>query len=308
MESEIFRQRLADALNLAKQGAYPEARTALENLCVEAPDSPESHYYLGLACKRTQDIEGARTAWERCLALDPFHHQARTQLGLLSAPPGTEFLTDSGASSSPLQPSSGVPRVQPAPLGARSLGFLMDSILFNFATVPFVALFILFFLGNSEIEGDPLEWFLENGDPIQWGTTMVSFVVHLVFIPFFYYESGMTPGKRLLGIRIVDVSTLEPLSAVQSLGRFLASFLSSCVLYFGYLFAFFNRDRRTLHDYLAGTFVASSESVPMTLPEKGMTGLLVFFAVIGLGMSALGLFFAMGGLLEMLDQYPISPF
>ena len=134
METEILRQRLAEALDLAKTGGYQEARTYLENLCAEAPESPEAHYYLGLACKRTQDFPSAKAAWERCLTLDPFHHQARTQLDLLNQPSETEFLTDSGAPQSVFAETGAVPRVQPAPLGARTLAFFIDSLLLNFAS------------------------------------------------------------------------------------------------------------------------------------------------------------------------------
>lgn len=308
MENEILKQRLAEALGLAKQGAYSEARTALETLCEEASDSAEAFYYLGLACKRTQDNESARAAWEKCLALDPFQHQARTQLNSLSKPAEEDFLTDRGSSSALFGQPPEIPRVQPAPLGARSLAFLIDSLLFNFASAPFIALFVLYLLGSAEIEGDPFDWVYENRTQFQWGTSAVSFMVHLVFIPFYYYESGMTPGKRLLGMRIVDVSTLEPLSMAQCMGRFLASFLSSCALYLGYLLGFFNQDRRTLHDYLAGTFVASSETAPMSIAEKFMTFFLLLFAVIGLGLTVIGLILIMGSLVELMQGPSLFPF
>jgi len=309
METEILRQRLAAALELAKQGSFLEARTELENLCAEAPESSEAFYYLGLACKRTEDVESARAAWERCLALDPFHHQARTQLGLLTRPPEGAFLTDSGASQSPF--SEKVPasfRVQPAPLGARALAFFIDGLLLNFACLPFVAGFFLYLMVNAGMDVEPLDWMEENLDQLQWGATAISFAVNLIFIPFYYYESGMTPGKRLLGMRIVDISTLEPMSMAQCLGRFLASYISTCGFYLGYALAFFNRDRRTLHDYLGGTYVASSESFPMTVAEKAMTTLLILLAVVGFGMMAIGLFFVMGGQIELFEQYPLVPF
>ncbi|MCA9427013.1 MAG: RDD family protein [Candidatus Omnitrophica bacterium] len=306
MENEILKQRLAQALELAKQGAYAEARAALEQLTLEAPESPEAFYYLGLACKRTHDPEAARTAWEKCLALDPFHHQARTQLSSLTKPAGPDFLTDTGAATGLFAESRPIPQVQPASLSARSLAFFIDSILLNLATVPFIAMFSLYVVGNAPTDGEAVDWILENSSQIQLGTTAIGFVVNFFFIPFFYYESGMTPGKRLLGMRIVDVSTLEPLTMVQSVGRFLASYLSTCVLYFGYLVAFFNKDRRALHDFLAGTYVASSETGPMSLAEKLMTTLLIILSLLGLVMVVIVLVTFMGGIVEFLESYPLG--
>ncbi len=119
----------------------------------------------------------SRNAWEKCLALDPFQHQARTQLNSLSKPAEEDFLTDRGSYSALFGQPPEIPRVQPAPLGARSLAFLIDSLLFNFASAPFIALFVLYLLGSAEIEGDPFDWVYENRTQFQWGTSAVSFMV-----------------------------------------------------------------------------------------------------------------------------------
>lgn len=308
MENEILRQRLAEGLELAKRGDYAGARQLLEALCAEAPESVDAHYYHGLACKRLQDFESARAAWERCLSIDPFHHQARTQLSALGAPPQPDFLSDTGNTARFFGEEPQGRAFQPAPLGARTLAFFIDGMLFGFASIPVMALVLFYLIGSIGTGSDFPDWADENFDRLLNVSSVVAFVFQLVVIPFYYYESGMTPGKRLLGMRIVDAATLAPLSAIQSVGRYLASYLSSCAIYLGYLLAFFNRERRTLHDFLAGTVVASSATVPMTAAEKIMTTLVVLLAIGGSLVFFAGVFFITLGVMDSIGSAPLVPF
>lgn len=63
-----------------------------------------------------------------------------------------------------------------------------------------------------------------------------------------------TPGKRLLGIRVVDVNGV-PLRAGRASLRYLCRFLSALPLGGGYIMAAFTQHRQALHDLLAGTRV-----------------------------------------------------
>lgn len=63
-----------------------------------------------------------------------------------------------------------------------------------------------------------------------------------------------TPGKRLLGIRVVDVNGV-PLRGGRATLRFVCRFLSALPLGAGFLLAAFTPHRQTLHDMLASTRV-----------------------------------------------------
>ncbi len=60
-----------------------------------------------------------------------------------------------------------------------------------------------------------------------------------------------TPGKRLMGIRIVSAEALEPIARWRYILRFLAYIPGI----FGFFWVSFNKQRRGWHDYIAGTVV-----------------------------------------------------
>ena len=62
-----------------------------------------------------------------------------------------------------------------------------------------------------------------------------------------------TPGKRLLGIKVTDQNS-APISFWRAFGRSAAKLLSSIFL-IGYIMAFFTKNKRALHDLMAGTIV-----------------------------------------------------
>jgi uncharacterized RDD family membrane protein YckC len=81
---------------------------------------------------------------------------------------------------------------------------------------------------------------------------------HLV-VPAAYFvlshgTAGQTLGKRLLGVRVVDESG-EPIGYLRALGRGLATIVAAIPLGLGLAAAWLRRDRRGLHDLLAGTRV-----------------------------------------------------
>ena len=66
---------------------------------------------------------------------------------------------------------------------------------------------------------------------------------------------GATPGKWLLGLRVVDHHGRCPIGPSRAVLRLIAYCISSTILCIGHLFVLFRADRRALHDILAGTRV-----------------------------------------------------
>jgi uncharacterized RDD family membrane protein YckC len=66
--------------------------------------------------------------------------------------------------------------------------------------------------------------------------------------------AGQTIGKSLVGIRVVAADG-APLTAGPAFLRYLAYFISLIPLGFGYLVAGLRRDKRALHDLIAGSRV-----------------------------------------------------
>jgi uncharacterized RDD family membrane protein YckC len=84
----------------------------------------------------------------------------------------------------------------------------------------------------------------------------------LAFLYFFIFHalSGQTPGKRLLGLRLIDGYGQRP-SALRALLRTAAYFPSALLLALGFLWIGFDREKRGLHDWLADTYVISEGGV-----------------------------------------------
>jgi uncharacterized RDD family membrane protein YckC len=66
---------------------------------------------------------------------------------------------------------------------------------------------------------------------------------------------GTTPGKRLLGLYVCPVGGSPGIGLGKALLRYLGYFLSAALLGMGFLLVAFSREKRGLHDLIAGTAV-----------------------------------------------------
>ena len=65
---------------------------------------------------------------------------------------------------------------------------------------------------------------------------------------------GKTPGKHLLKIRVISMDGTD-MTLKQGLVRYLGYMLSSVLFLLGYVMVGFRKDKRGLHDLIAGTQV-----------------------------------------------------
>ena len=89
-------------------------------------------------------------------------------------------------------------------------------------------------------------------------------LVVVLYELFFVALSGQTPGQRLLGMRIID-GYGEPPSLLRAVGRLLGLALAIGLFGLGCLWIAFSREKRGLHDILAGTWVVRSQ--PSSAPS-----------------------------------------
>lgn len=66
-------------------------------------------------------------------------------------------------------------------------------------------------------------------------------------------QTGATLGKKALGLRVTTPDG-QPISIRRSIGRHFAHYLSA-IFFIGYIMAGFDRQKRALHDRMAGTLV-----------------------------------------------------
>lgn len=133
----------------------------------------------------------------------------------------------------------------------RFVAFAIDNIIIFFATA-----FLAFVAGLATGLGG-----LTRNAPaeeIEQLATIFGFFIGIFFGPFYFTLftgwDGQTPGKRLLGLRVVRI-TGDPVGYGRALLRYIGYFLSFLLVGFGFVMIAFDRNKRGLHDLIAGTCV-----------------------------------------------------
>ena len=79
--------------------------------------------------------------------------------------------------------------------------------------------------------------------------------VLLITIVFWRKWRGATPGKKFVHIKIVDAKTYKDIDNKQAIIRTVGYLASTFSFMIGFLMVAFRKDKRGLHDLLAGTIV-----------------------------------------------------
>lgn len=108
----------------------------------------------------------------------------------------------------------------------------------------------------------PLIFLVYGGDVLAQGNmsngfwdTMISYVLPAIATIALWVTFGGTPGKRLLGLRIVNQSTLQNLTWATALLRYLGYFVSMFTLFIGFFWVAFDKKKKGLHDHMASSIV-----------------------------------------------------
>jgi uncharacterized RDD family membrane protein YckC len=81
----------------------------------------------------------------------------------------------------------------------------------------------------------------------------------IVTMLFWKQWRGATPGKRFVGIKIVDASTYKDIDNKQAIIRSFGYIASTFSFLMGFIMVAFRKDKRGLHDLLANTKVVYSQ-------------------------------------------------
>ena len=114
-------------------------------------------------------------------------------------------------------------------------------------------------LAHAQSISQMLEVFFSTDLSVLWITNAVIQItligILMVAVQIYW---GTTPGKWLMGLKVVRAKTFEKVGAWRFVLRFLAYLVSCTPLMIGIFWASFNRERRTWHDYIAGTVVLNT--------------------------------------------------
>ncbi len=91
-----------------------------------------------------------------------------------------------------------------------------------------------------------------------WETINLIVIITVTMI-FWKKFKGATPGKKFVHIRIVDAKTFKDIDNKQAITRSFGYIVSTLAFLIGFIMVAFRKDKRGLHDLLAGTVVIHEE-------------------------------------------------
>lgn len=84
---------------------------------------------------------------------------------------------------------------------------------------------------------------------------IISYIIPAVIVILFWVYKSATPGKMIMKLKVVNVNTLEPLTAPQAVGRYLGYYISTLFLCLGFIWVAFDKRKQGWHDKLANSTV-----------------------------------------------------
>ncbi len=84
------------------------------------------------------------------------------------------------------------------------------------------------------------------------------FVIPLAYFPYFWAQSGQTPGMKMMDIRVVRDRDGGPITSGQAILRLIGYWVSGLFFGLGYLWILIDKRRRGWHDLIAGTVVVEA--------------------------------------------------
>lgn len=142
----------------------------------------------------------------------------------------------------------------------RALATLFDTLLMT----PVVVVLLQLSYGR-----DYWRWVAEGGDGMFYGAGEIVFgyLLPAVFIVGCWCLFKGTPGKRVLGLAVVDARTGNPLSPARATLRLLAYLVSYIPLGLGFLWIAWDKRKQGFHDKIARSLVVREQSEPLSLEE-----------------------------------------
>jgi uncharacterized RDD family membrane protein YckC len=159
-------------------------------------------------------------------------------------------------------PVMGPPGLVIAPMGLRVLAFGLDLVLVGIPTFIICLTMALVFLpdwyvqvvvASAQSPYNPPDLPLYAKVVVQ----LISDFLLALYFALFHATHGQTPAKALFHLRVVDQAGQKP-GVVKAVLRAVALIFSMGVLFLPLVFAFFNPQRRALHDFIAGTYVVEA--------------------------------------------------
>ncbi|MCL1623704.1 RDD family protein [Moraxella sp. Tifton1] len=125
----------------------------------------------------------------------------------------------------------------------RLVANIIDAILWALISLPL--LYLIY--GNA---------YFSNPQPFAGGFDVIlSTVLPAILSVVFWLKKDATPGKMLLGLKVLDANTGNRLTPAQAILRYFGYFVSAFVLFLGYIWVGIDKKKQGWHDKIAKTVV-----------------------------------------------------
>jgi len=135
---------------------------------------------------------------------------------------------------------------------------------------------ILFFVGTTalglgispyDMAADP-DALMALGGKVFLLYQAVTLLLDMAYFTYFHGTTGQTPGKRIMGLRVVQ-ETGEPIGLGTGFLRWVGYIVSALPMLMGFLWAGADRRKQGWHDKIAGTVVINLyQVVEVEIPPK----------------------------------------
>jgi uncharacterized RDD family membrane protein YckC len=150
-------------------------------------------------------------------------------------------------------------RVRPAGFISRLIAFLVDLVILSitmtlvlFAINEVITFFGLKLLFNRWISNSVNAETISS--LIRILVVLLYYIFSVLYFATFYSLVGYTPGKYLVGLKVVRTDGFR-LGFWRSVVRGISYYLSALLLFMGFIWIIFDKNRQALHDKIAGTVV-----------------------------------------------------
>jgi uncharacterized RDD family membrane protein YckC len=137
------------------------------------------------------------------------------------------------------------------------------------AVLDYILFSSILFLINYCIHGsDYLRWTMNSEQAFNsTAVALLNISLLAVVIILFWVKMGATPGKLLLGCRVVDADTGKLLRPGQAVQRCFGYFISFIPFFIGFIYIAFHSRKQGLHDQIARTVVIVEDEADLLLQE-----------------------------------------
>jgi uncharacterized RDD family membrane protein YckC len=136
----------------------------------------------------------------------------------------------------------------------RITAFVIDDIVVSlFFFIIFYEQFSGLFVNLTVVD----ETVLQNINDFLAQNLLVVLAIKVIYHTVFVWQNGMTLGKYLMKIKVIDMSTGHTPDFSKALLRALVRIPSEILFYAGFLMAFFMPLKQTLHDKLSNCVVVN---------------------------------------------------